>query len=184
MQLAIAIICIIILMNMWLDNVRKDERVLAQHFDKIGEKYLQQAAIGVRSMQSKNDKAALVQYLEQLATEDEVDSIQVYGATGEKLAESGNASLMPTAYDVKHQPFNEATVPFVKALSDEKGSGFIRIDLVKSEMIDALAKENSDQQQLTRLMLLIAGITGFFITRGLSRFSRQGFRVEQKQSNH
>ena len=46
-----------------------------------------------------------------------------------------------------------------------------------SYLIDILAKTDDDQQALFRLMLLLAGLVGFLLTRGLNRFSRRGYRL-------
>ena len=187
MQLAIAIIFIIVLMNLWLSNVRKDEFVLAQHFSQMGEQYLQQTAMSISQLQQTKKKKSVEQFIQKLVEQEHIKSVQVYDAGGQKVAEAGQAESALSLYgadtnspDAKDN--SDQFTPFVMSLTSDPNSGFVRLDVKASVITQALAEENNNQQQLARVMLLMAGCAGFFLTRGLSRFSRQGFRVaNQKQ---
>jgi membrane protein len=56
--------------------------------------------------------------------------------------------------------------------------GYVRLTLDKTYLTTKLLKNNDQQFTLLRLMMIIAGVVGFLLTRGLNRFSRQGFRLD------
>ena len=66
---------------------------------------------------------------------------------------------------------------FVSEIRTDKLVGYLRLTIEKSYLTDNLAKDNDDKQTLYRFLLIIAGVVGFLLTRGLNRFSRQGFRM-------
>ena len=59
----------------------------------------------------------------------------------------------------------------------------MRLTLDKKYLTLDLLKNNDEQFTLLRLMMIIAGIVGFLLTRGLNRFSRQGFRLAEATKN-
>ncbi len=179
MQLAIAIVFIVILMNIWLENVHKDRTSLNQHFNKVSDQYIGQIRSALEVLMVKGDKKSLEAYVKELAEHQVLDSVYLYDESGQLLVESGNASTVKALYGVAPNTLNESgvLVPFVTEIRTEEVIGFVRINMLKSEVVAVLEKQNKDKQQLVRFMLILAGIAGFFLTRGLSRFSRQGFRV-------
>jgi membrane protein len=71
-------------------------------------------------------------------------------------------------------------VPFVSEIRKERLIGYVRLTLDKNYLTTKLLKNNDQQFTLLRLMMIIAGVVGFLLTRGLNRFSRQGFRLVDK----
>ena len=67
--------------------------------------------------------------------------------------------------------------PFVSEIRTDKLIGYLRLTIEKSYLTSTLAKNNNNTQTLYRFLLIIAGLVGFLLTRGLNRFSRQGFRM-------
>lgn len=55
--------------------------------------------------------------------------------------------------------------------------GYLRLTINKPLITQTLTQAERDKSQLERLMLMIAGLIGFLLTRGLNRFSRQSFRL-------
>ena len=62
----------------------------------------------------------------------------------------------------------------------DKLIGYVRLTLDKHYLTTKLLRNNDEQFTLLRLMMIIAGVVGFLLTRGLNRFSRQGFRIGDK----
>jgi len=181
MQLAIAIIFIVVLMNIWIDGVAKDQRVVEQHFNYIGDQYLLQASATMKTMLVDQNREKMEQYLNELSQSELVHSLFVYGIDGQLIAQGGIEKTVKALYGIEHNTLNvgESVVPFVAEIRQQEVLGYIRVNLIKKEVVHQLEQENYQQQQLIRVMLIMAGCAGFFLTRGLSRFSRQGFRVEQ-----
>lgn len=67
-------------------------------------------------------------------------------------------------------------LPFVQELRTEQLNGYIRLSLHRSILADELAENSRSQYDIMRLLLIVAGFIGFLLTRGLNRFSRQGYR--------
>jgi membrane protein len=72
---------------------------------------------------------------------------------------------------------SETSVPFVGEIRKESLVGYVRLTLDKQYLTNKLLENNDQQFTLLRLMMIIAGVVGFLLTRGLNRFSRQGFRL-------
>ena len=88
---------------------------------------------------------------------------------------------MNDLYGISEEKINQSSdyVPFVQEVRDEKLLGYLRVTIEKSYLNDTLSDGSEDRQKLLRLMLIIAGAVGFLLTRGLNRFSRQGYRPPQ-----
>ena len=67
--------------------------------------------------------------------------------------------------------------PFVQELRVGKLKGYIRLSLYRSLLADDLATNSYSQFDIMRLLMIVTGVIGFLLTRGLNRFSRQGFRL-------
>ncbi len=179
MQLAIAIIFIIVLMNIWIENVQKDKQVVDAHFNYISDQYIHQINISLTVLLDKNRYSEIKQYLDSLAKESLITSVFLYDVTGQTIAQAGKPVSIKSLYGLEPSTRNVSSeaVPFVSELRTDKVLGYVRINVIKNAIVEKLHKENQDQQQLVRIMLMMAGVAGFFLTRGLSRFSRQGFRA-------
>ncbi len=81
----------------------------------------------------------------------------------------------------------ETLTPFIEEVRytdtrSYKLHGYMRFTIEQSYLTNILAKADEDQQSLLRLMLLLAGLVGFLLTRGLNRFSRRGYRLNNASS--
>lgn len=193
LQLVSAILLIVLLMTFWLANTEKSNQVVEQHFAQVSESFLQQAVAGVSVlltenealMSKKNRHAQLQSYLNNLASADHIKQIHLYDNTGLLLltsATNGEASdSIKLLYGIDESlatlDKSKQFVPFIKEIRTEHLIGYLRFTIEKSDLISPLTKNNSESQTLFRLLLIIAGLIGFLLTRGLNRFSRQGFRA-------
>ena len=193
LQLVSAILLIVVLMTLWVSTAKKNEQALSLHFEQVAEKFLQQAIAGVsvilidkEGSQSKKTRYAQVQtYLNQLAEADYIKQIHLYDKTGLLLLKStagGEASAsIKSLYGIDEslQTLNKSSTysPFVSEIRTDILIGYLRLTIEKSYLTTTLAKSNDNTQTLYRVLLIIAGLVGFLLTRGLNRFSRQGFRI-------
>lgn len=193
LQLLSAILLIVLLMTLWLSTAEKSEQVLSLHFKQTADKFLQQAIAGVSvllvekeiSQSKKSRDAQLQSYLNQLGEADFIKQVHLYDKTGLLLLKStsdGEASVsIKSLYgiDERLKTLNKSSKysPFVSEIRTEKLIGYLRLTIEKSYLTATLAKDNYNRQTLSRLLLIIAGLVGFLLTRGLNRFSRQGFRI-------
>jgi len=182
MQLAIAIVIIIVLMNIWQSINQSGKATLNQHFNKMAQQYLAQTAVGIKLLLKKGDKKQLREFVNTMATERFVNNIHLYDKTGQLIASSAEVSSINDLYGISLNKINNSltSVPFTQEIRLESLQGYLRITLKKSEFIKELAETNNDHLQLFRLMMILAGLVGFLLTRGLNRFSRQGYRLNQQ----
>ncbi len=73
-------------------------------------------------------------------------------------------------------------VPFIKEIRSKRLNGYLRLTIEKAYLTSELTNNNNDSQTLSRLLLIAAGLIGFLLTRGLNRFSRQGYRAPKLQN--
>jgi membrane protein len=195
LQLVSAILLIVLLMTFWVANTEKSNQVVEQHFEQVAEKFLQQSVAGVSVLLTENKSsinkkirnAQLQSYLNNLANADFIKQVHLYDNTGLLLLKSessGEASAsIKLLYGIDESlptlDKSKQYVPFIKEIRDGRLIGYLRLTIEKSYLTAELAKNGVESQTLSRLLLIIAGLIGFLLTRGLNRFSRQGFRAPQ-----
>jgi len=117
-----------------------------------------------------------------LSTMDFIQSVHLYDETGQIIVSSANESTINDLYGLSPEKPNLSTkfLPFVQEIRTDKLLGYLRITVQKSILNDPLYAVSNDRQKLFRFMFILAGCVGFFLTRGLNRFSRQGYRVTKR----
>jgi len=186
MQLAIAIFCIVLLMNLSLFSREESQESIEKNFDYSGEQYLLQAAKSVEVLLAKNNRKDLQLLANQLSESELIRDLVVYGKTGQVIVKSDTSKQINDLYGVNINQLNQSDeyIPFVRELtdiSDNTLKGYIRITVAKVHLTKSLSRTNDEQHNLMRLMLLVAGVVGFLLTRGFNRFSRQGYRLAQSK---
>lgn len=193
LQLVSAILLIVLLMAFLVANTEKNEHVLELHFEDVAEKFLQQTMSGLfvllnnsnSSTSSKDSEKQLQTYLNNIAEADFIKQVHLYDETGllmlksESGGEASSSIKMLYGIDETTKSLNKSKqyVPFIKEIRNEKLLGYIRVTIEKSYLISELSKNNHESQTLSRLLLIVAGLIGFLLTRGVNRFSRQGYRA-------
>ena len=180
MQLAIAIALIIILLNVLIFDQQKSEEVIEAHFEELGQQYARQTAQAIAVLMPF-DKKGLKRYVETLLPSELITSVHFYDITGRLLYSSNNAKSVKQLYGFKDEEnISRDYVPFVEEIRTENIEGYVRVTLKKSLLTQALQQADMENSERQRVLMVIAGIVGFFLTRGLSRFSRQGFRLSKQ----
>lgn len=189
LQLAIAIVFIIVLMNLWLAVANRGQATVEQHFDHLGDVYLEQVAVAVltlleksqkeKSQRKGNNRQDLQVYIDQLGQMPMVKDVSLYDPQGRLLVQSSSAESVKGLFGLSPATSDRSQlyVPFVQELRNDKLRGYLRLSIEKSVFTSDLNATNYDAQRLLGVMLIMAGLTGFLLTRGFSRFSRQGYRL-------
>ena len=185
LQLAIAIMLIVILMNILLDTYLTNEQVINVHFSESSNKYVEQAALSTRLILTTGKKSQINAHIEQLSSPEFVKSVFLYDEAGQLVAQSGENIIINELFGIGDHSENISHLyrPFVSEIRDEKLHGYLRMTLAHQPMVKSLVESNQNTQELSRVMLIMAGCIGFLLTRGLSRFSRQGFRVSKHSAS-
>jgi len=177
LQLLSAIVLIVLLMNFWVNSRDLQQLQIQDHANKMGKLYLAQAATSAMPYLAL-EQSQLQQYADTLAAQPVVKNVQIYDITGQEMASSAKAQSINDLFGISVNKVNQIDdiVPFVQELRTEELQGYIRLSLYRTILTDELADNSRVQYDIMRLFLIVAGFIGFLLTRGLNRFSRQGFR--------
>jgi membrane protein len=173
LQLALAILLLVFLMDFCDDQ----QLQIQAHANKMGKLYLAQAATSTLPYLAQ-DPSQLQQYTDNLVQQPLVKSVHIYGITGQNIASSEQAESINDLFGLSLRKINQTNdvIPFVQELRTDKLHGYIRLSLYRSILADELINNSRDQYDIMRMLMMVAGVIGFLLTRGLNRFSRQGFR--------
>jgi len=183
MQLAIAIMFIIILMNLWIAGGVKDKTLIHEYFHEISAQYLNQAKVNIQILMVNEQSELLQKTIDDLAKLAFIKSVHLYDETGRVLfssvAENFSSASINELYGLSPYKRNLSAkyVPFVQEIRTDKLLGYLRFTIEKSKLSEVLITASDESQQMLRIMLILAGCVGFFLTRGFNRFSRQGYRI-------
>jgi membrane protein len=178
LQLVIAIFLIIMVMDFWLTSRHEQQVQIQKHADTIGKMYLAQAATSSFAYLTEKN-VGLQHYVDNLAQQPLVKSVHIYGKTGQIIAASTGSESVNDLFGLAVMKVNQSDeiTPFVQELRFKELKGYIRLSLYRSLLVDDLEANSVLQYDIMRLLMIVAGVIGFLLTRGLNRFSRQGFRL-------
>lgn len=178
-QLAIAIVLIIVLLNLWVNSNNQSKKTIHNHLYTLAEQHLEQAISGVLFLELINDPDELTKYVNSVANAKWVYDAHVYDATGKALAVSSSNASIKDIYGITLNKTNKSDeyIPFIQEIRTDELIGFMRITVKKSYFVDDLYNTNYDNHATIRLIIVMSVFIGFLLTRGLNRFSRQGFRL-------
>ncbi|WP_284245609.1 AhpA/YtjB family protein [Thalassotalea insulae] len=182
MQLAIAIFIIIVLMNLWVYSYGENKRALKQHFRYVSEQNLAQLTSGVKFLWN-NNREQIQPYFDEMAQQHWIKDISLYDTTGQLLIATEHQASVKELYGLAlyKQDKSELFTPFVSELRvDGKLLGYLRLTVENKVLTHSIAQAADEHYDLLRLMMILAGVVGFLLTRGLNRFSRQGFRLRHE----
>lgn len=199
MQLMGAILLIVFLMVLLVANTNKNEHVVQQHFEQVADKLLDQAIAGISVIFTENKlkvskKKRYVQlqsFLNKFANADYIKAVHLYDKSGLLLSKNDNDSSASASIkllygideSINTSNISEQLVPVIKEIRNPELTGYLRLTIEKSYLTSELEKNNRDSHTLSRLFLVAGGLIGFLLTRGLNRFSRQGYRPTKVTKN-
>ncbi len=179
MQLAIAIFIIIGLMNLWVYSYTNNQRAVDEHFRFISQQFLQQLTTSANMLLTK-DRELLQSYIDEVSQQVWLKDISLYDPTGQLIIASKGQTSINDLYGLSllKGDKSQAFTPFIQELRDGTVlNGYLRITVDNSSLTDNVEQAIEQNFDLLRLMMILAGVVGFLLTRGLNRFSRQGYRL-------
>lgn len=179
LQLAIAVIGIVVLMNLWLQSEKQQEQVIQDNFTLVSQHFIAQAKLGVEALLEQKDKEALKAYIQKLSENELIYDVHYYDNTGLLVASSSNSEMIYQLYQSKLNSENSSLtrLPFIEEIYQETLQGYLRLTVNQAPLSSHLSRANFSVHETMRLLMICALVIGFFLTRSLSRFSRAGFRV-------
>lgn len=181
MQLAIAIVIIVILMNLWFFSYEQSQRSFNQHFRLISQQYLSQIASGSKLLLA-DKQLKLQQFIDDMAKPAWVKDVSFYDETGQLLLASNQQNSINDLFGISQFKANKSSqyTPFIEEIRQNNSlKGYLRLTVEGKALTKNISQTTAQQYDLMRLMMLLAGVVGFLLTRGLNRFSRRGFRLSK-----
>lgn len=177
-QLAIAIVILLITLNMWVYSYLDEKSHIKQQLKNMAHSHSQLVVKSV--VRLWNEKPEVFQeFISETSEFPWVKDISIYDKTGQLRYASEQQLPLTTLYgfegetgDVSHN-YTTVVLPIEKV-------GYVRITAVNDVFVASLSKAAEQQYTDFRVMLILAGIVGFLLTRGFSRFSRQSYRLVKK----
>ncbi|MDO6446318.1 AhpA/YtjB family protein [Colwellia sp. 1_MG-2023] len=197
MQLAIAIFLIIVLMNLWVFSYGNNQQSTTKHFNQISQQYLMQITSATQiflQSDDANERKNIQHYFDDIAKAPWIKELSFYDKTGMLLIASQEYSTINDLYGISSNKADRSDKysTFIREVSVQEGSdhasddqnvnistleGYIRFTVANHSLTKEIEAQAAEHYDLVRLMMILAVVVGFFLTRGLNRFSRQGFRL-------
>lgn len=178
MQLAIAIFLLVVVMNLWVFSYSNTQHATEKHFNAVSKQYLAQI-VSASEILLKNKDLNIQKYFDEVASNEWVKDVSYYDHTGLLKLASNERSSINDLFGISLNKVNrshEFSV-FIQEVNLDNSSGYIRLTLKDDALTHFLDQASRQHYDLVRLIMIIAVVIGFFLTRGLNRFSRQGFRL-------
>ena len=192
MQLAIAIFLIVVLMNLWVFSYGNNQQSTSKHFNQISQQYLSQITSATQiflASQQGSERQNIQEYFDEVAKAPWVKALSYYDKTGMLLIASHDYSTINDLYGISTHKADRSDKysTFIQEVNiqDKSGQvvnlkhlqGYIRFTVANHSLTKEIEAQAAEHYDLVRLMMILAVVVGFFLTRGLNRFSRQGFRL-------
>ncbi|WP_371378237.1 AhpA/YtjB family protein [Thalassotalea aquiviva] len=182
-QVGGGVILLLLMLNVSLMNINSGEKTIEQHFDKIGKSIIVQAVNSSKVFLELDDKSQLSKFMQSLAESDAVLEAILYDAQGQVVAHSQGFRVIKELYGIEEGSINRAAndITIIEEIRTEELQGYLRLNLARDHFVDDLHQQLDRQSELMRIILIAAITTGFLLTRGFSRLSRQGTRFVKRK---
>lgn len=178
MQLAIAIFLLVVVMNLWVFSYSNTQQATEKHFNAVSKQYLAQI-VSASEILLKNKDLNIQKYFDEVASNEWVKDVSYYDHTGLLKLASNERSSINDLFGISLNKVNRSDEfsVFIQEVNLDNTSGYIRLTVQDDSLTHFLDQASRQHYDLVRLIMIIAVVIGFFLTRGLNRFSRQGFRL-------
>ena len=174
LQLGIAVILVVVIFSFWFTSFSQTKDEISIQFESTAQSFVQQAVVTVKVM-LKNDRAAeLKEFINSLDQAPLVHEARLYDTKGNIIAQTDKSQSVKQLFGLESEIDGEAEefVPFVSEIRTDKLLGYLRINLRRKSLTEPLDVKIEEQTKSVNLMIILAGIAGFLLTKGLSKFSR------------
>lgn len=177
------IILIILILNLSVINSSDNKKQITKHFQQVSSAFVLQAVNSTRILLAAKNKKQLHSFINSLTESDAVTEAILYDKSGQIIARSEGASSVKELYGVAQGSDDTSLthIAFIEEIRGDTLQGYLRLNIVKDVLIKPLEVQQRSQDELFRIMLLIAVFAGFLLTRGSNRFSRQGIRAPRRK---
>jgi len=175
LQIAIAIGGIWLLLHSWMLTRQQGQQLLQQQSSQLMRETLTALSHTAAYLIEHDQIDGLEQLTQHIADSPYLHDVVVYDANGVRMSWSENSAPARLLYGPSQQQPLQAMVQPIR--KNQQLLGYIKLSFRLDSALNQI--HYSWQQLMQRLMamLILAGIIGFLLRRGFSRFSRQSLRL-------
>ncbi|QDF66402.1 hypothetical protein FJQ87_06555 [Shewanella sp. SNU WT4] len=183
-QIITALLLIFALVHLWQTSLLQGKQLLKAQSEKMARLLVQQAAQGAApALQLQNDEQ--LQWLATSLVQDpKVHAVSIYSSEGHRLAfaqqldnniekDAANLSDIAKEYPAYVEPVYQ----------DEVHLGYVEAYLVQDSMLKQIEQAHNINMEQQEMMLLVAGLIGFLLSRALSfkraDYDRRRYKVRR-----
>lgn len=183
LKLIIAVVITAVIFTLWVDNFSDNEHSFDQHFQAIGNSFIQQSVVTAKVLIENNDIEKIERYIETLPQTEIVFDAHFYDVTGQTIASSSKSQTINELYGQSASLKNVSRefVPFISEVRGDKLHGYIRITLIKEQVTKSLFVRVKNQAGQILTMLLLSVVVGILLTKGLRSRRVLGHKVLAKK---
>lgn len=178
LQICLAVLGIWVLLHAWVVSEQQGRTLLQQQSQLLMRETLSALSHTAAYLIEQDQLGGLEQLTQHIAASPFLHDVVVYDANGVRMSWSESSAPARQLY---HPDYDEPLQAMVQPIN--KGQqllGYIKISLRVDASITPLSQPWRQLMQRLLLMLIVAGIVGFLLRRGFSRFSRQSLRLRRQ----
>nr|WP_256260876.1 AhpA/YtjB family protein [Shewanella sp. NIFS-20-20] len=184
-QFIVALLLIFALIHLWQTSLLQGQLLLKTQSEKMARLLVQQAAQGAApALQLQNDEQ--LQWLATALVQDpKVLAVSIYSSEGHRLAYAQNINDKLEVDAALLVDISKQYPAYVEPVyQDGIHLGYVEAYLVKGSMLKQIKQAHTINMEQQEIMLLVAGLIGFLLSRALS-FKRADYdRRRHKINKH
>lgn len=175
LQIGIAVAGIWLLLQSWVYVQQQGNTILQQQSSQLTRETLLALSHTAAYLIENDQLDGLEQLTQHIAQSPFLHDVVVYDANGMRMSWSPGSDPARLLYSpAQPEPLQAMVQPI---LQGEQLLGYIKLSLKLDSSLTPGATSWQQLMQYVLLMLMLAGIVGYLLRRGFSRFSRQSLRL-------
>ena len=180
LQLSIAIAGVWLLLQGWVWIQQQGKLLLQQQSTQLTQETLVTLSHTAAYLIENDQLDGLEQLTQHIAQSPYLHDVVVYDANGMRISWSQGSTPARLLYSPTH---TEPLLPMVQPIMrDSQLLGYIKLSLRLDASLTPVVMSWQQLMQFLLLMLVVAGVVGYLLRRGFSRFSRQSLRLRRSKS--
>ena len=177
LQIAVAVLGIWLLLHSWVLLQQQGRHLLQQQSSQLMRETLATLSHTAAYLIENDQLDGLEQLTQHIAASPYLHDVVVYDANGVRMSWSEGSAAARLLYSpTQVEPLQAMVQPISK---DQQLLGYIKLSLRLDASLTPIAMPWQRLMQQLLIMLVLAGIIGFLLRRGFSRFSRQSLRLRR-----
>ena len=177
LQVSIAIMGIWLLLHSWVLTQQQGRQLLQQQSSQLMRETLTALSHTAAYLIENDQLDGLEQLTQHIAASPYLHDVVVYDANGVRMSWSEGSAPARLLYSPAQSEQLQAMVQSIT--KDQQLLGYIKLSLRLDASLTPINMSWQHMMQQLLLMLILAGIVGFLLRRGFSRFSRQSLRLHR-----